>query len=618
MAELAKAYVQIIPSAKGMQGQLENLMGGDADAAGIVAGKKFSDKFSAAMKTGLKVGGVAAAAGVAAITKSAVTSYADYEQLVGGVETLFSNLDGTVSAAPKVLANAEKAYKNAGLSANRYMETVTSFSAALVASLEGDYDRAAEISDMAITDMADNANKMGSSMESLQNAYQGFAKQNYTMLDNLKLGYGGTKTEMERLLKDAQEISGIEYNIDSLSDVIEAIRVVQDEMGITGTTAAEAAGTISGSFAMTKGAWDNLLTGLASGNADVNQLMDDLISSAGTFADNAVPVIGQALESIGDAAPDLAGKLLEVIADNAPEIIEGAVDAAAGIATGVVQKGLESVFGEMPGFQESLEEGLQVDANAIAGPFFEMTDEMSSAMSGMASAASENASAFLDAGLASTAAYGEGAAQGMDGQESVFQAFARTLGEAFGFEMEAQRDPISEKAKAMADGAGDPLEALQDVSGSWGSHMGSNFASGLLGQVDAVRAAANALASAAAVPLEHTVPKEGPLSDDDVWGAHMVQNLIGGMERETPNLRRQVDATAQLVRDGMRFDAEVSRTGARGAQTAAGSDAMITELRALRSDIQNLRLSVGMDELAVSMNRKLGQTKQSTDRRALA
>lgn len=155
-------------------------------------------------------------------------------------------------------------------------------------------------------------------------------------------------------------------------------------------------------------------------------------------------------------------------------------------------------------------------------------------------------------------------------------------------------------------------------TGVWGLHGVQNFASGMRAGIPYVSSAANAVAAAASGPLKHSVPEFGPMADDDVWGAHMVQNLIGGMERETPNLRRQVDATAQLVRDGMRFDAEVSRTGARGAQTAAGSDAMITELRALRSDIQNLRLSVGMDELAVSMNRKLGQTKQSTDRRALA
>ena len=199
-----------------------------AKAAVGVAGKAMAAAFSAA------------AAGAVALVKESVDAYANYEQLVGGVETLFSNLEGTISAAPTVLAKANEAFKTAGMSANQYMETVTSFSAALISSLEGDYDKAAEISDMAITDMADNANKMGSSLESLQTAYAGFAKQNYTMLDNLKLGYGGTKEEMERLLKDAERFSGVKYDISNLSDVYEAIHVVQEQMGIAGATAAEA------------------------------------------------------------------------------------------------------------------------------------------------------------------------------------------------------------------------------------------------------------------------------------------------------------------------------------------------------------------------------------------
>ena len=273
MADIAKAYVQIVPSAQGISGKISQALGGEAERAGKAGGGKFSSAFGAA----LKVGGAAIAAGAAALGKvasEAISGYADYEQLVGGVETLFAD------SADVVQQYASNAFKTAGLSANEYMETVTSFSASLLQSLGGDTAKAAQVGDMAISDMADNANKMGSSMESIQNAYQGFAKQNYTMLDNLKLGYGGTKTEMERLLADASKLSGVEYNIDSLSDVYEAIHVVQEEMGITGTTAKEAYETISGSLATTKAAWSNLLVGIADENADFPALINNFVESA--------------------------------------------------------------------------------------------------------------------------------------------------------------------------------------------------------------------------------------------------------------------------------------------------------------------------------------------------
>lgn len=227
------------------------------------------------------------------ITKKAVESYAQYEQLVGGVETLFKDSAKTVQ---KYAANA---YKTAGMSANQYMETVTSFSASLLQSLSGDTEKAAEVADMALTDMADNANKMGTAMESIEAAYQGFSKGQYQLLDNLKLGYGGTKTEMERLLKDAQKISGVKYDIDNLNDVYQAIHVIQTELGITGTTAKEAASTISGSIASMKSAWENFTTGLADENANVEELTQNLINSVGVVAGNLMPVIGEVLKTIG-------------------------------------------------------------------------------------------------------------------------------------------------------------------------------------------------------------------------------------------------------------------------------------------------------------------------------
>lgn len=239
------------------------------------------------------------------IGKQALESYADYEQLIGGVETLFGESSNIVSDY------ANNAYKSAGLSANEYMETVTSFSASLLQSLNGDTAKSAEVADMAITDMADNANKMGTSMESIQNAYQGFAKQNYTMLDNLKLGYGGTKSEMERLLADATAISGVEYDISNLNDVYQAIHIIQGELGITGTTALEASQTISGSISSMKSAWSNLLTGIADDNADFQGLIDNFVESIVTVGDNILPRVEIIIQGIVNLVMSLAQKLVE-------------------------------------------------------------------------------------------------------------------------------------------------------------------------------------------------------------------------------------------------------------------------------------------------------------------
>ena len=277
-------------------------------------------------KFGLAAG--AAAAGIAtAITKQVVDNYAEYEQLTGGIQTLFEDLSWDVQQ------NAANAFKTAGLSANEYMDTAMSFAASLNASLvrtEGNIARSADLTDMAIVDMADNANKMGSSMESIQLAYQGFAKQNYTMLDNLKLGYGGTKTEMERLLADAQKLTGVKYNIENFSDVVEAIHAVQQEMGITGTTAKEAAATISGSIGMTKAAWANLLTGMGDPEADIEQLVDNVVESAGTVVERIAPVAEQALKSIlrviKAAAPKIRAKTSELMDELLPPQVREAVD----------------------------------------------------------------------------------------------------------------------------------------------------------------------------------------------------------------------------------------------------------------------------------------------------
>ena len=288
------------------------------------------------LKSGLATAGKVAVAGVAAgataigaLGTKAVSAYADYEQLVGGVETLFKD------SQDQVMDYANNAYKTAGLSANEYMETVTSFSASLLQSLDGDTSAAADKANLAITDMSDNANKMGTDMASIQNAYQGFAKSNYTMLDNLKLGYGGTQAEMERLLADAEKISGIKYDISSYADIVDAIHVVQTEMGITGTTAEEAASTIQGSFGMMKSAWQNLVTGMADPDQDLGVLVGNFTDSVVIAGNNLIPRIQELLPRIVEATTSLIGTVSEqlpaILGTVLPSLVEGATNLVTGL-----------------------------------------------------------------------------------------------------------------------------------------------------------------------------------------------------------------------------------------------------------------------------------------------
>ena len=299
------------------------------DGKGFSEGLSGIGKISGTIFKGIATGIAVATTAVAGFVTASTKAYAEYEQLVGGVDTLFKN------SSQQVQEYANNAYKTAGLSANQYMETVTSFSASLLQSLGGDTEKSAQYADQAIIDMSDNANKMGTSMESIQNAYQGFAKQNYTMLDNLKLGYGGTKTEMERLIADANRVKEAngemaDLSIESFADVTEAIHIIQTEMGITGTTAREAETTITGSLNMVKASWENLLVGLANKNANVGELINQLVQSVSTFAGNLLPVIEQALLGIGTLIEELLPIIIEripnVINNVLPKIVESGVN----------------------------------------------------------------------------------------------------------------------------------------------------------------------------------------------------------------------------------------------------------------------------------------------------
>lgn len=298
------------------------------------------------------IGATAAATAIGTITKFVIQHYAEYEQLVGGVETLFGaqglslkkyaqsigqtveqargKYDQLIQAQTEVMNNAKVAYKTAGMSANDYMNTITSFAAALKQSTANETE-AAKVANQTVIDMADNANKMGTNMEDIQNAYQGFSKQNYTMLDNLKLGYSGTKSEMERLLQDAEKLTGVHYDINNLSDVYNAIHEIQKNLGITGTTAKEAMKTIDGAMKMTKASWDNLLTGLADPKQAVGPLISEFAKSLGILAKNVTPKIKEVFDALPNALIQITPQLMNMIIDLAPSLILAAINLVAGL-----------------------------------------------------------------------------------------------------------------------------------------------------------------------------------------------------------------------------------------------------------------------------------------------
>lgn len=313
--ELGKAYVQVIPSAKGIGGMLKKSMGGDMDSAGTSLGKGLGSKIKAAI----------IAAGIGKVLKTAIFEGAKLEQSLGGVETLFKG------SAGRVKKYAAEAYRTAGMSGNEYMENVTSFSAAMISSLGGNTKKAAKLSNQAITDMSDNANKMGTDLNMVTQTYQSLARGQYQMLDNLKLGYGGTKGEMQRLLNDAEKLTGKKYDISSFSDVTQAIHAIQTQMGITGTTAKEAASTISGSFNMMKASAKDFLGNLTLGR-DVSKSMENLVTSTGTFLSNLLPALG-----------NIAKGLVNVIGTTFPQMFSKIGNSLGASMPGLISKGLTMV-----------------------------------------------------------------------------------------------------------------------------------------------------------------------------------------------------------------------------------------------------------------------------------
>lgn len=353
----ARGIKSVIGSVKNMNESMKDATNSASKMSSVMKGIG-----SSAIKVGkgLAVAGAAAATAVTALVSKSVGAFADYEQLTGGVETLFGaggrsveeyaqsvgksvsdiqgKYDSLMSAQNVVLENANKAYMTAGMSANEYMDTVTGFSASLISSLGGDTNKAADYANSALVDMSDNANKMGTNMTDIQNAYQGFAKQNYTMLDNLKLGYGGTQAEMKRLLSDAQKITGQKYDISSFADITQAIHAIQTQMDITGTTAKEASTTISGSWGSLKAAFENTLVSLTTGGKMFDQSLDALVDSAKTFGQNVIPTITGALSGVGSLIESLAPVIVAELPSMVSDILPHLVSATKSLVTGLISQ----------------------------------------------------------------------------------------------------------------------------------------------------------------------------------------------------------------------------------------------------------------------------------------
>ena len=545
-------------------------------------GDKLKGSIAAAAKAATVALG-AAVTGVAALSTAAVNSYGEYEQLVGGVETLFKD------SSAVVMEYAANAYKTAGLSANEYMTTVTSFSASLLQSLGGDTEQAAQMADMAITDMSDNVNKMGSTMESVQNAYNGFAKQNFTMLDNLKLGYGGTKEEMERLLSDAEKLSGIEYDVSSYADIVSAIHVIQTEMGITGTTALEASTTIQGSISSMKSAWENLVTGLADDNADMSQLVGNVVESAKTVAQNIIPVVETALTSIGEMitelAPVIGQELPGLIMQVLPSLLEAGVQLVQGVVEGIVtafpelqaaaadlfnsfigflqenlpqmiSSGLEALLSFSAGFRENV--GALVDnaielimtlADGIIETLPDLIATVPEIISNFANAINDNAPKLLKSAVELIAKLVKGLIDNIpviiQNIPKIIKAIADTilafnwlnLGkkiiEFFAQGIKGMLSSIVNVAKdiikSITDGGG--LKNLPKMALQWGKDLIDNFVSGIKNMIGKVKDAVVGVANTVKSFLGFSEPEKGPLSNFHTYGPDMVELFANGIEK---------------------------------------------------------------------------------------
>lgn len=592
---------------------------------------KLSSKFGSAAK-GIAAGvGKAAIGAVAAgttavigLVKTASDAYGDFQQLSGGIETLFGD------SADAVMQNAEKAFKTAGMSMNDYMETSIQSAAALINSLDGDQAEAARLMDMSITDMADNVNKMGTDMEAVQNAYRGFSRGNFTMLDNLALGFAGTKEGMQELLDQAQKISGVEYDISSYSDIVEAIHVVQEEMGITGTTAQEASDTLQGSLSQMQAAWTNLTAGLANPDADIGQLIGDMVDSAKTFLGNLIPVISQALEGIAlaaaELAPVLAEELPELFEKTLPVLLEAGVECIKALAEGIIKSiptlmptitklvlDLVKMLIEM--LPDIIEAGLQVIlalAMGIAEALPDLIPTIVDVVLTIVEALIDNVDLLIDASIALIIGLAEGLINALPKLiekapvivEKLIQAVIRNAPKiglaAIQLILELVKGIMTNLPKiveagwniisSVIKGIGDTLTMLPEYGKQvinkiwdgiksldpvqWGKDMIQSFIDGIMGMISSVGDAVGRVADTVKSFLGFSEPEKGPLSNFHTFPKDMVDLYAQGIE---DNAYKVADAAEGLAGDiALGFNSDINYNVPDLAGYAADLSASIT------------------------------------------
>lgn len=557
MAEDGKIVYKVVINSDGVVDHVENV----GSAAGAALQKSASEHggafkeimTGAARHIGAAFVDMAAKAGKAVVdtVKAAVDSRASLEQNVGGVETLFKD------SAETVIENAKRAYETAGLSANEYMETVTSFSASLLQSLGGDTEKAAAYADMAITDMSDNANKMGTDMQSIQNAYQGFAKQNYTMLDNLKLGYGGTKSEMERLVADAEKLnSSFKAQRDangnltlSYADVVDAIHIVQENMGITGTTAKEASETIEGSVNAMKAAYDNFLNGTGSGE----ELAEKIVTAANNIVDNVTEIAGRLSTEIPDLIKTLAREIPELAREVGPPLFDVARELLGSLVKTLLD-GLPDMLDAGATLLENLLKG--IDSESVA----ETTKTILTFIGRILYVLADHFDDLLDAGIRACAAIIDGFVQALTGHSvaELWAAFTNFVGEIVQF----WKDKFSEWyeigvsiVEGIKQGISDMWNDLVNSVVTWGWDLIHGFIDGIVSGWNDLKGTLGTFAGKIADYIGFSEPKEGPLSNFHTFAPDMMELYAKGIEDNRKVVIEQLGKLAIDARETLTMDA---------------------------------------------------------------
>lgn len=681
---IGTAYVQIEPSFEGVTPKIESHFGGEGERASSSFGSGFA---SVAGTVGKAMAGAVTVAGtaVAGVTKQAVSAFADFQQLEGGVETLFGNSYASVeeyanatgislkiagdkfeeyqNRSQTVMQNADNAYKTAGLSANEYMETVTGFAASLNSSL-GEYAwQSAEYADTAVTDMADNANKMGSSMESIQNAYAGFAKGNFTMLDNLKLGYGGTGEEMDRLMRKAEELSGMEVGMldkNNFADVIDAIHIIQDDLGITGTTAKEAGETISGAFAMMQSSWQNVLTAMGTGDTNkITETINQLVESVSTFGTNIMPVIEQALQGvsqlISQLAPEIAAALPDLISQVLPGLLEAGVDIIKALGEGIIQAIPElmptitdvilqlcDMLVQM--LPELIQVGLQVIlelAMGIAQALPELIPAMVDTVMAIVEYLIDNVDLLIDAAIAIIMALADGLIEALPrliekapeiiiklvealarNYPKIISAGVELIGKLIEGIVKCWSQVIKTGSEIIENVKNGFTEKVQDAI-TWGKDLISNFIQGIRDKFGDVKAALSDLGNLIADLIGFSEPEEGPLSNFHTYAPDMMDLFAQGIRDNADTVKQALnDATSDVMTAGLDIETARSVQMSVNSASASTSEDRVGRIEALMQEvIRNLQIPIVMDTGALvgatagAYNVALGQIATRGSRR---